>query len=247
MTAQSSAVAAGISRNTPRTSCGGPKMFDIARRCSSVALIASSVSRRSRSSRAHRRSSPSAKPPAGRRCARRHPAAPASPAQVVQGLRSPAGDRSGSRSWPTGRPSMVAISGSSSASCCTKVSAQVANRPTRSGASVASCHAGHSARCHAPPGAADAGTLGSAGDQSQDFGNGVVPGHRPGRRGGVRGRPATRSRSITGTRPDLAAEVLAGLPGDGHVVVQADIADPRRGPRPWWTAPPTSSAAWTCW
>jgi 3-oxoacyl-[acyl-carrier protein] reductase len=26
--------------------------------------------------------------------------------------------------------------------------------------------------------------------------------------------------------PDLAAEVLAGLPGDGHVVVQADIADP---------------------
>ena len=26
--------------------------------------------------------------------------------------------------------------------------------------------------------------------------------------------------------PDLAAAVLAGLPGDGHVVVQADIADP---------------------
>jgi 3-oxoacyl-[acyl-carrier protein] reductase len=26
--------------------------------------------------------------------------------------------------------------------------------------------------------------------------------------------------------PDLAAEVLAGLPGEGHVVVQADIADP---------------------
>ena len=27
--------------------------------------------------------------------------------------------------------------------------------------------------------------------------------------------------------PDLAAQVLASLPGDGHVVVQADIADPR--------------------
>jgi len=27
--------------------------------------------------------------------------------------------------------------------------------------------------------------------------------------------------------PELAAEVLAGLPGDGHVVVQADIADAR--------------------
>jgi len=26
--------------------------------------------------------------------------------------------------------------------------------------------------------------------------------------------------------PDLAATVLAGLPGDGHVIVQADIADP---------------------
>jgi 3-oxoacyl-[acyl-carrier protein] reductase len=26
--------------------------------------------------------------------------------------------------------------------------------------------------------------------------------------------------------PDLAASVLAGLPGDGHVIVQADIADP---------------------
>jgi 3-oxoacyl-[acyl-carrier protein] reductase len=26
--------------------------------------------------------------------------------------------------------------------------------------------------------------------------------------------------------PDLAAEVLASLPGDGHIVVQADIADP---------------------
>jgi 3-oxoacyl-[acyl-carrier protein] reductase len=26
--------------------------------------------------------------------------------------------------------------------------------------------------------------------------------------------------------PDLAAAVLAGLPGDGHVIVQADIADP---------------------
>ena len=26
--------------------------------------------------------------------------------------------------------------------------------------------------------------------------------------------------------PDLAAEVLAGLPGDGHVIVQADIGDP---------------------
>ncbi len=26
--------------------------------------------------------------------------------------------------------------------------------------------------------------------------------------------------------PDLAAEVLAGLPGNGHVIVQADIADP---------------------
>jgi 3-oxoacyl-[acyl-carrier protein] reductase len=26
--------------------------------------------------------------------------------------------------------------------------------------------------------------------------------------------------------PDLAAEVLAGLPGNGHVVVQADVADP---------------------
>ena len=68
MVAQSSAVAVGISRNTPRTCCGGPKMFDIARRFSPVAAIASSVSSRSRSSRAHRRSSPSANPPRPAAC-----------------------------------------------------------------------------------------------------------------------------------------------------------------------------------
>jgi hypothetical protein len=59
-----SAVAVGISRNVLRTRCGGPKMFDIARRFSPVSLIACSVCSRSRSSRAHRRSSASAKPPA---------------------------------------------------------------------------------------------------------------------------------------------------------------------------------------
>ena len=58
ITAQSSAVAAGMARNTERTECTGPKMFDSERSGSPAALRARPASSRSRSSRAHRRSSP---------------------------------------------------------------------------------------------------------------------------------------------------------------------------------------------
>ncbi len=49
-----------------------------------------------------------------------------------------------------------------------------------------------------------------------------------------------------GRSAGLAADVLAGLPGAGHVVVQADLADPA-AVRAWWTRRPASWAAWTCW
>ena len=47
--------------------------------------------------------------------------------------------------------------------------------------------------------------------------------------------------------PALAAEVLAGLPGDGHVVVQADIADPDAVRAMVDEAAAGGSAAWTSW
>jgi len=46
--------------------------------------------------------------------------------------------------------------------------------------------------------------------------------------------------------PGLAAGVLAGLPGRGHTVVQADLTDPD-GFAAWWTAPATRWADWMSW
>ena len=49
---------------------------------------------------------------------------------------------------------------------------------------------------------------------------------------GVRGRRATGWRCTTAGPATRPTQVLAGLPGDGHVLVQADLADPdavRRG------------------
>ena len=49
-----------------------------------------------------------------------------------------------------------------------------------------------------------------------------------------------------GRSRERAEQVLAELPGSGHVLVQADLADAGEVAR-WWTGPPRTSAGSTCW
>ena len=49
-----------------------------------------------------------------------------------------------------------------------------------------------------------------------------------------------------GRSRDAAEQVLTGLPGDGHVLVQADLAD-ADAVRRTWTGPPRASTGSTCW